>query len=60
MNLAYFNLIIKYNVLGTKENLLMASANLTNMSNFTILRFGDVPKSKFDIYAAATLLLLIT
>ena len=54
-------MIIKWNVLGTKDNMLMASANLTNMSNFTILRFWDVYKYKYkfkclflSIYAAAT------
>ena len=41
-----------------KYNELMALANLTNMSNFTIMRFWDVPKSKFDIYDAASLPLL--
>ena len=44
-----------------KYNELMALANLTNMSNFTILRFWDVYKYKYkfkylflSIYAVVT------
>ena len=32
----------------TKDNILIASANLTNMSNFITMSFWDVYKSKFD------------
>ena len=36
--------------MGTKDNMLMGSANLTNMSNFTLLRFWDVYKYKYNAY----------
>ena len=55
MNLADFELIINENIFGTKDNMLKASANLTNMSNFITMKFWDVPKSKFDIYAMSAI-----
>ena len=33
-----------------KYDLLMSSVNLANMSNFTILRFWDVYKYKYNAY----------
>ena len=42
-----------------KYNLPLALAKLTNMSNFITMRFWDVLKSKFDVYAMSAIYAMV-